>query len=441
MHSIDICFDIASKMRNPHQLVDNMNNQIKRGLFSSSEWPNTSLAWGLSGIVCFYAMMDLNFPNEGWEKVAHDYLLLAKDRVETNTSSDVSLFSGLTGLSVATYLCSHKGCRYQKMLSTLDETLIREVQAVFLRKSDRFLDAQVPIPQNYYNLASGLSGILTYLISRDDSLDLKNLAQDCLNNLVKILSEFKEINGSKVPAWYISLEDEIILENKEKFPKGIFKLDIPYGLPGVLAALSLAEIKGYKAFGLIELISRMSDWIKNKQTIQTHQINWKPFISIEEELEGISEIPKATHHAWYYGAPGISRCLYLAAQAINDSNLLKFAEQTLLSNLLKSDQDKEGRNLSFSFGQAGVLAITAQMAKDTKNPELFKQARLLEEGIKKFHHPHHEFGFQSSYFDEKGSPHWNNNPSLLDGAAGIGLTLLQMQDKQEMHWTRPFVIA
>ncbi len=99
MHSIDICFDIASKMRNPHQVVDSMNDQIKRGFFFSTEWPNNSLAWGISGIACFYAMMDLNFPNEGWENVVHDYLLLAKDTVETNSSSDLSLFSGLTDLA------------------------------------------------------------------------------------------------------------------------------------------------------------------------------------------------------------------------------------------------------------------------------------------------------------------------------------------------------
>ncbi len=326
------------------------------------------------------------------------------------------------------------------MLTTLDETLIREVPTVFLRKADQYLDSRLPIPPDYYNLANGLSGILTYLISRDDSIDLKNLAQECLNNLVKILSEFKEINGSKVPAWYVSPEHEFILEYKEKFPHGVFKLDIPYGLPGVLGALSLAKIKGYTVFGLIELISRMSDWIKNKQIVQAHQINWKFIISIEEELEGISTFNEHLH-AWYYGAPGISRCLYLAAQAINDSNLAKFAEQTLLSNLLEADQAKRERESSFCFGKAGVLAITAKMARETKNPELFKQTQLLEEEVKKFHHPNHEFGFQSLYFDEKGSPQWNNNPSLLNGAAGIGLTLLEIQDKQEMHWTHPFVIA
>ena len=345
MHSIDICFDIASKMKNPHQIVDSMNDQIKKGLFFSSEWPNTSLAWGLSGIVCFYAMMDLNFPNEGWENVVHDYLLLIKDRLETNTSYDLSLFSGLTGFSFATYLCSHNACRYKKMLSTLDDTLICEVQNVFLRKNDHYLDPKVPIPSNYYNLANGLSGILTYLTSRDDNIDLKNLAQDCLNKLVRMLSEFKEINNSKVPAWYISSESEVILEYKEQFPNGIFKLDIPSGLPGVIAALSLAAIKGFKTFGLIELISKMSDWIKDKQIIQSDQINWKSIISTEEEREGISKFSNEPFHAWFYGAPGITRCLYLAAQALNDSDLAKFAEQTLLSNLLKSVQGKKEAEL------------------------------------------------------------------------------------------------
>ena len=439
MHAFDICLDIASKMKSPHEVVSSMNNQIKRGLFISPEWPTISLAWGISGIICFFGMMDHNFPDEGWDKIACDYLLLAKVSAEANNSFNLSLFNGLTGLSVATYLCSHNGSRYPKMLKTLDDILIREIQNIFLMKADYYLNVHVPIPPDHYNLANGLSGIITYLMCREDHIDLKNLAQECLHYLVKILSTFKEVNGSKVPAWVISSSNEFIPEYKEKFPHGLFKLDIPYGLPGVLAVLSLAKIRGFNVFGLSELISRMSDWIRSKHVMHLNRSAWNHIISMEEELEGHLSFSGLHHDAWIYGNPGILRCLYLASQAMNDSNLAKFAEQTFLSYLL--DPAEEMKDTSFCFGKAGLLAITSKMACDTKNFEFFKQMRLQEEEIKKSHNLNHEFGFQTLHYNESDSFSWSDNPSLLHGAAGIGLILLQTQGRQDDHWNRHFGIA
>ena len=441
MHAFDICFDLASKMKNPHEVVSSMNDKIKRGQFLSPEWPLISLAWGLSGITCFYAMMEFNFPDEGWEKVVYDYLLIAKEIVERDSISDLSLYSGLTGLSAVVHLSSHNGSRYHKTLSALDDLLIREVQTGYLSHTNHYLNPYVPIPPNHYNLANGLCGMLIYFMNREDSVVLKNLAQDCLYSLVETLSVVKEINGSRVPAWYVSSEHESILEYKEKYSKGHFKLNIPNGLPGVLAALSLAKIKGYHAPGLVELIAKMADWILKKQIIHEQQMNWNHLVSMEEELEEITSGLKIQHRAWFYGALGILRCLYLSARAVNDSNLAKFSEKAFLSIVVKPDPENEMKDLSFSFGKAGLLAMTYEMACDTKNPEFFKQSRVLEEEIKKDHHPNHEFGFQTLLYDDKGSLKWSNNPSLLNGAAGIGLTLLRVQGKQEILWSHPFVIA
>lgn len=440
MHTFDICLDIASKMRNPQEVIASMNDKIRRGECISKEWPAISLDGGMGGMICFYGMMEINFPGEGWEEVVRDYLLIAKETVEKESAPDISLYSGLTGLSAAVHLCSCGGTRYQKMLTALDDLLIREVQTVYLRRLNSFLNPYESVPPAYYSLAHGLSGILIYLMSREDHAILKSLAQECLQSLVALLSTSKEIQGSQLPAWYIAFEHETFPEIKEKCPEGSFKLDVPNGVPGVLAALSLAKIKGFNAPGLVELIAKMADWIKDKKMVQDEQTHWNHFVSMREELEGIKQVERIRQRAWFYGAAGILRCLHLAARAMENGHLAKFSEQAFLESIQKPDREHVA-DLSFAFGTAGLLAMTHEMACETKNPEFFKQARVLEEEIKRHHHPHHEFGFQTFLYDGKSRLQLGHHPGLLNGAAGIGLALLQVQGRQEIQWSRPFVIA
>jgi hypothetical protein len=382
--------------------------------------------------------MDLHFPNEGWDKVIHDYILIIKEDTEAHPAWDLSLYTGLAGLASAVHFASHRGARYQKMLSTLDAIFMREVPFVYLKQMDHYLNPEKPIHPNYYNLSFGLSGIIAYCMSRHDSMELRSLAHDCLNCLVRILLESKEIHKEHVPAWYIAPEQDAIFESKGE---GGFKLDMPNGLLGVLAVLSLAKIKGLHTNGLNELISKMADWVKNKQILHDGQINWNHLVMINEELEGKQRVANMQHHAWFCGSPGTLYSLYLASKAMKNANLAKFVEQTMLSQLRNPPSKNQIEDTSFCFGHAGLLAIASEMARNTHHPEFFKCTRLFEEEVKQLHHPNHEFGFQTLLQNGQKTLEWSHNPSLMNGAVGIGLTLLQVQEKQEIDWICPLVLA
>ena len=442
MHALDICFSIAAKMKNPKEVVASMNEKIKNGQSAFlDEWPDLSLASGISGIICFYAFMNLHFPNEGWEKVIHEYLLLTKERIEAVSADDLSLFYGLAGLSTAVHFCSNQGQRYKKMLSSLDDLLLREVPFVYLKMIDHYLDPQVPIPSNFYNLSFGLSGIIAYCLLREDNFDLKNLAQESLCALIKLLSGMKEVDGLSVPAWYLSSEHESIFYFNGKRLKGGFKLDSPNGLPGVLALLSLAKMRGYHALGLTELISRIADWIQSKKIIQGENIHWNRHLFIEEELERMERDPSFDAVSGIYGDVAILRNLYFASKAVQNHDLEKFAVQTFLSKLRERNSENELEDSSLSFGQAGLLAMTSEMACTTQNPEFFKHVRLFEEEIKRRYHPNHEFGYQIFLYDRKGNYQKVDNPTLMEGSAGIALTLLQAQKQQEATRMTSLIIA
>jgi len=439
MNAMDICFDLAFKMKEPDTVICTVNHQIRQGTLPSPEWPNISLAWGLSGMIYFYSAMDQQFPDESWDSTIHDYMLIARESAEKDESGDLSWFSGLAGYHSAIRFAS-KRQRYQRMLSILDELLIKEVHTVYLQQVDRYMEPARPIPPNLYNLSIGLSGLVIYLSSCEDNRDLINLAQNCLQALVRLMSELKVIGDNQVPAWFNAIEDEPITEYKRKYATGLFKFDIPNGITGVLAALSIAKLRGFDVVGLSDLINNIAVWLLEKKIPHQNQARWKHVISFNEIIENSMTQSEHSPRNWFSGAPGILRSLFLASKAVGEKSLRQFCEENLLLNLTKTTED-DPADLSFCFGKAGLLSIAHTMACDTQNPEYFSLVRKLETDIAGHYNPQHPFGFQTLHQHADGRMDWSDHPCLLNGAAGIGLTLLQTQRQQGNDWIHPFALC
>ncbi len=420
-NSVDVCFDIANKLKDPYSIKSHVYDQINKDLFYSSIWPEMSLEFGIPGIICFYAMMDLNFENNGWNKVIYEYFKYIKNNIDYHT-----LYSNILGISFATFIASDNGSRYKNFLSKLDEILIKKIKTEFLNNIDKYLDQNTSVPSNFYNLMHGLSGIITYLIHRDDNCDLTSLLYECIESIVKVLSMSKNVGSKELFAWF-----EPKLSNIEKKH---YKLDIPYGIPGVLAALSLAKQKGIKIEGLSQLITKIAKWIVDKHVIHNGRVNWNRIYLIDDD-----------HHldiyedVWLYGAFSISRCLYLASNAIDDLELKKFAEEVFISHLRQCPEKNNTPDTSFCFGKAGLLILAYNMACDTQKVELFQILKAMEQDLIQDFNPLHKYGFQTLCFNKK-NLQWIDNPDLFSGAIGIALSLLSIQSNKQMIWKMRFAI-
>ena len=428
-HSVDICYDIAQKLKSPEKVSLMMKEQILNGSFTN-EWPEFSFGWGLPGIICFYGMMDSNFENEGWDDVAHCYIKYLKEHLVEDL--DISLFHGLAGVSLAVYICSSNGKKYAKMLSKLDELLTRGVRERFLNRQMVHSNPQLSVSPYYYNLADGLSGIIGYLLLRDD---LRALNQQCVHNLVTVLSVQRTIDSLEVVPWLVTPRTLGYCDMGFTYSDGFYSLKVNHGITGVLGVLSRAALKGINVDGLHELIQTLAQWIRSKQKIKNGLIYWNPLSPREEPL-GIEENPVSPGYDWKMGTLGIAKCLHLASKALRDQELEEYSEGIFLSNLQSFSDWPKSIDTSFFMGKAGLLSIVYHMGKQKKKPVYFEIAKELEEDLKKDYNPSLPFGFQTINFETENKREWSDSPGLLQGVAGIGLSLLEAQGRLDMPWSQ-----
>jgi hypothetical protein len=99
---------------------------------------------------------------------------------------------------------------------------------------------------------------------------------------------------------------------RQHFPGGYFNCGMAHGLPGLLAALSLAHIQGYAYPDLREALVYMSDWLLGHCIYDARGINWPGGIPLEVAHNPVAlSALTGTWSAWCYGAPGVSRSLWL----------------------------------------------------------------------------------------------------------------------------------
>lgn len=435
-HSIDICQDIAEKLRSPSIVYEKVQLEISRGTFPNSQWPDLALASGLPGIACFYATMDHLFPDQRWDQSAHEYFKLTASRCESEGFSSYSLFYGLCGLCFAVFLGSKQGSRYQKLLKKLDGALTQEIEKLL----SYFNSESTEYAPYHYNLMHGLSGIIAYLLLRKEDGYLQKLLRDCVEALIKIMRSTKNVGDKAVPAWFVAPQEDQFYSN-EHFPQGGFLLSTSTGIIGSLSALSLALWHGIRSPQIEHTIKEIATWLRQRQ-IKTEEGCFWPYIwPFEAESEG--QLPKETenHSSWSFGISSVANSLYLAGRATQDKALMAFAEQSFLSLFAKQNGELNAMDPTFSTGKAGLLATTYQMAKMTNSGTLMQQASRLEQDLRGLYNPSHPFGFQMTHYTPSGTTNHLNDPGLLDGASGIALALLLVDGRaNDIPWDRAFLL-
>lgn len=437
-HTIDICQDIAEKLRSPINLYEIVENEIKQGTFASTKWLDLSLASGLPGIACFYTVMDRVFPDQKWDDVAHQYLKLAVNRYETEGINNYSMYYGLCGLCYAAYLCSKQGDRYQNLLRKLDTALIQEIEKGLSFFSN---DEAINFP---YNLSYGFSGILAYLLLRKENSYFQKLVRDFVEIIVNKLMKKKNIGSSEVPGWHISHEDPLFHfdEVNKKYANGGFILSTPEGILGILSTISIAAWEGHTSSSTYKAIEEIVTWLKLRQIKTSHGFSWPYYTGLEDETEK-EMLQSHIYDSWSFGIPSVAYSLYLAGRTLQDKHIKSFAEDSFLFFLSTQIEDRTHPDPSFASGKAGILALTYRMGKLTNNGLFMRYAQTLENELKKLYNPSHPFGFQ--FIVPRGQTREQmkkfNEPGFLDGAIGIALTLLSVDRCiDDIPWDRFFLL-
>lgn len=449
---ITLIKEISERLKNPEEVQAKVLRDPTPDIYKRPRpWSGLSLSHGYPGILCLFAELDELYPDEGWDKVAHPYVVKIKAEIESAGIPNLSLFGGLAGCCLAIQQISRQKTRYQKLLNSLNDFLFKKINETYFFSLKEKIDLNLPVSPELYDPISGICGIGVYALKNLDA----PLAIDCLHEILTVcvaLTKEIKVGNHILPGWYVPRHYQFTELDKSLYPKGNYNLGIAHGIPGVLAFLSIAALAGVTIEGQMDGIQKITNWICAKKQEKDGLLWWPYHVSFEEE---ISEIPQRFSptplHAWCYGAAGVSRVLYLAGKALQNKETQKFAEKVFCGIFKHIDISNHFSTPSFCHGLAGFLTITRLMARDTGSFELNNWIGKIEATFLQFFDRSHPFGFKDVeplFLDQtflnitqtqKNELIEFDKVGLLEGISGILLALLPIQKKKDT-WTIPFLI-
>ncbi|MEE1101736.1 MAG: lanthionine synthetase C family protein [Agathobacter sp.] len=401
----------------------------------ANKWEKCSLSHGLPGICLLYGKLMEFYPNEErWENAANRYLGLVVEQINQHGVKDISMFSGLSGIGLATASVSKKFKDYQKLISAINNGVLQTLP-IFLQN----VNSSKGTHSSLYDVISGLTGILSYLyLFKDDS--------ECYNGLLEGLDALIEltqtivINKEEVPGWYISEKNQFSQFENMLYSEGNFNTSMSHGIAGPLTLLSEMVSKGICRSNQKESIQRIVDFYFSYRLVKHNRDIWKGQIEFNE----IKEKSPNTHNlvmrdAWCYGSFGICYALIRAGIALNDQMLIEYGIQ----NIRLTVPDIQGIfSPTFCHGYAGIYQVLNSIEALVKQHVFVEEKKVIKEKIMAFYEPDNLYGFHNIEYDYvKGELRPYESTGILEGAAGVCLSLFEGEHPGNSIWKRAFLLV
>lgn len=383
-----------------------------------------ALANGHTGLAILFDYLDLKFPNERWDLAAKHQIELAIASLHGYGEVEIGLFSGVTGLAFSVWCLSREGTRYTAIQSSIDSLLLEAANDECTRVS-KIKDGYFP---SDFDLIRGLTGIATYLICRIDEARLKALLLRILTLLVDLTVED---NGRA--RWHIGPgKDTGSLS--QTIPGGYLDCGLAHGIAGPLALMSMAELRGLNVTDLRAAIERTATWLVSHQVDDGWGVNWPAAVPLDP-THSLSSRPART--AWCYGAPGIASALWLAGLALEEQRWRDHAVYAIDSAIRRPRHERHIDRPAFCHGAAGFLHILTHFANRVPATQFRSEVDRITTHLLEAYDNRAPFGFVTT--DTKGLT--QDDPGLLEGSAGVVLTLLATISSESPHWSRAFLIS
>jgi lantibiotic biosynthesis protein len=442
---LDLIKNIAQGMRDPDlvkQIITKERNRNPNPLYpeiNHSFWEEHSVGGGYTGVLPLFAELDRLFPEEKWDDASHAYILKIKHSIEQQPITHFSLYGGLAGTCLALQQVVQTRGRYEKLLTTLNNHLLKNVEEKYLIPLNDNISKGEPSHPSLYELIQGVVGVGLYGLN---NLSLPPFA-DLVNRILEVLvARVKPIKfeGNWVPGWFVPTNFLFSDAEKHNFPQGRFNLGLSHGIPGVLAFLAIASLKGVQVNGQKEAIQIISTWLQDYRRVDQGACFWESGISYEDRNSTIKERPFEGRDAWCYGTPGVARSLFLAGRALGNETLKQSALDSFCSLFLRTREAWLLPGPTFCHGISGLLMITLLMAKETPSPLLQDRVNQLEQTLISYYSSENPFGFKDFSQTREGTFAEIDRIDLLEGTPAILLTLLSLHAPTSW-WHAPFLIG
>ncbi|WGL58845.1 lanthionine synthetase C family protein [Pigmentibacter sp. JX0631] len=417
------CFDF-DKLENS----TNYNNNIP--------WEKYTLSLGYPSLVLFYSQLNKLFPSSKWRNISHKYIEKSLNYINEGITTDISMFSGFTGLCYSIWVASNEGKNYNVLLGELDKHFFKildiKLKSVLPKKNFNTID---------YDPILGLSGILRYTLLRKENPKFLEYTIKIINILNTSIN-YVELNGFFVPKFYIRPEDHFTEEDKISFPNGSFNIGMAHGVSSILAVLSLAKINGIEVSNTNETIVSLSNWILKNRMYDEYGTYWPGIIRIEDEInsDNIFKSYQIKRQAWCYGTPGTSMALLLASKALSDSNISTISINSFLNIFSRPESEWVCTSPTFCHGYAGILQIAKRFYQESNEIKLLKYIKSLENSILTFYSIENQFLFNNIEYNLQ-KAHIVKDVGLINGAIGVILSLIDIEHQEMCFWDQPFLLS
>jgi hypothetical protein len=425
--ALAVALHVARRCCEPRRIAEALGAAARQTQYPQAlRWQPHSIADGDAGLAVLCAAAGACLPGEDWDRVGHGFLDAAARGAERADRLGLGLFGGTAGLAFAIDALSRDGTRYGRLASSVGAVLAPAAA----RAAAGLRTAAEPVPVSAFDVISGLSGVAGVLLRRDPG----EVLPEVLAALVA-LAEPPAHGG--LPRWFTPAQFLVDESTARAYPHGHLNCGLAHGIPGPLAALSLALRDGHDVPGLPAAVRSLADWLASHRADDAYGVNWPSFVPVSAAGEPEPRRAQPARSAWCYGSPGVASALWLAGDALGDDALADLAVEAMLATLRRPIEQRYIDSPTFCHGVAGLAQIVLRFAHATGREDFREAAGALTDQLLAAYEPDRPLGYASL---EPG-PNPVDRAGLLDGAPGVALVLLAAATDVEPTWDRLFLLA
>jgi lantibiotic modifying enzyme len=380
---------------------------VERGLESSA-----SVAGGAAGSALFFdyagkVLGDVAFERRASERLEHAAQLVA------NGKHPPSLHVGFAGMGFAwAHLCD----------GGTDSDDLEEID----RAVEVAIDSDSPLRQ--CDLINGLLGFGVYFLER---MPNPGAARALVRIAERIADRAEEHPLGR--CWFTQPSALLSPARRRQYPEGYYDLGLAHGVAGTITLLG----------ALTRTLSRPADrrllqaaiaWLLSRRLPATFE-SWFDCFVLPGQLPEL----KGSRTAWCYGDPGVALALWNAGDAAGVEEWKKLGSE-LARDIARRDPGHTGIiDAGFCHGAAGVAHILHRFARWTNDDAIADGARVWFGAALDMACPGQGMGgYRFWTGQDKG---WVDEPGLLVGATGVGLSLLAAIGSIPPEWDRVLLIS
>ncbi len=369
---------------------------------------DASLAGGRAGLAILYAYLARAAFADGALTAATELLDEAIAALG-EVSMPFGLYSGFTGVAWAV---AHLHDSKDQALDDLDEEVDQTLHEHLTHSP--WTDE--------YDLVSGLAGIGVYAMERLPS----RRACDLLELVVNRLHDAAERTEAGIT--WLTPTHLLPEHQREQCPEGHYNLGLAHGVPGAIAVLGGAVAAGVARSKARPLLDGAVTWLLSKKLAENASSTFPAWIAPGAET-------RPARSAWCYGDPGIAAALVVAARGARVPSWDREALAIALRAAARPPDQTGVHDAGLCHGAAGLGHIFNRMYQSTGDPGLWEAARFWLTRTLDMRQPGQGIGgYAACHPQADGTVGWKDDPSLLTGAAGIGLALLAAVSPIEPAW-------